>query len=200
MATDLAFDTVTPPHIVTPQQLAAMPNDKDFELVDGHLVERAMGNEAAWITSRLNSRIERHVEACQLGWVFGSEAGYRIDPHRPNLLRKPDISFVRHGRLPGGKPSKSYENLAPDLVVEVVSPNDTVAELEEKIEEYLSAGVQLIWIVNPSTETVRVHRADKSVTVLRESDRLGGEDILPGFDCAVMDIFQITPSSPQNPS
>jgi Uma2 family endonuclease len=125
MATDLATS------IITPEQLAAMPNRKDFELVDGHLVERKMGNKSNWIASELARLLGNYVRQHKLGWVFTSEAGFRLDPARPNNVRKPDVSFVRFGRLPDEEPAEAYEYLAPDLAGEVTSPGDTIHELEE---------------------------------------------------------------------
>ena len=81
--------------------------------------------------------------------------------------------------------------IAPNLAVEVVSPNDLVYEIDEKVEEYLEAGVELVWVVNPVTRTVRVHRADRPGVTLREMDELTGDDLLPGFRCRVSDLFQL---------
>lgn len=183
MATDLATE------IVTPDQLATMPNRKDFELIDGRLVERKMGNKANWIASQFARLLGNYVEQHNLGWVFTSEAGYRLDPKRPNLLRKPDVSFVRFGRLPNEEPAEAYDNLAPDWAIEVVSPGDTVLELEEKIEEYLSASVRLVWVINPDLRTVKVHLPDRSITEFRNGDELSAGEVIPGFRCKVTTLF-----------
>jgi len=130
-----------------------MSNDKDFELVDGRLVERNRGNRSDWVATKILRLLGDYVDDQDLGWVFGSEAGYRLDATRPKLVRKPDVSFVRKGRLPNEQPADGYDKLAPDLAIEVISPGDTVQELDEKIDEYLTAGVQLVWVVNPSLQT-----------------------------------------------
>jgi Uma2 family endonuclease len=183
MATDLA----TP--LITPEQLAAMPNDKDFELVDGRLVERKMGNKWNWIATKVAIVLSNFVISARLGWVFTAEAGFRLNPGRPNNVRKPDVSFVRFGRLPDEEPAEGYDYLAPDLVAEVISPGDTVRELEEKIDEYLQAGVRLVWILNPDNETVKVYRPDGTVVILRDGDELTGETVLSGFRCQVSELF-----------
>ena len=85
--------------------------------------------------------------------------------------------------------SEGHIGIAPDLAVEVVSPNDLAYEIDKKVEEYDTASVKLIWVVNPETKTVRVHRADGTVTVLREKDELDGENVVPGFRCRVGDLF-----------
>ena len=175
--------------IVTPDQLAAMPNRKDFELVDGRLVEKKMGNKANWIASNLARMLGNFVAEHNLGWVFTSEAGYRLDPERPNLLRKPDVSFVRFGRLPGEEPADAYDNLAPDWAIEVISPNDTVLELDEKLDEYLAAGVRLVWVINPDIRTVKVYRPGSAIDEYRNGDGLSGGDVIPEFQCSVSNLF-----------
>jgi len=183
MATDLAT------HVITPEQLAAMPNDKDFELVEGQLVERKMGNKSAWIALELAYHLRTFVRQHRLGWIFGAEAGYRLDPDRPAHVGKPDVSFIRFGRLPHERPADTYDNLAPDLAVEVISPNDTVIELEVKIEEYLQAGVRLVWVINPDLRTLAVYRPDRSGCVVRNGEEIDGEDVIPGFRFKLSNLF-----------
>ncbi|MBI3466041.1 MAG: Uma2 family endonuclease, partial [Planctomycetes bacterium] len=102
---------------------------------------------------------------------------------------KPDAAFIRFGRLPGEQLPIGYVRIAPDLAVEVTSPNELAEEVESKIDDYLAAGVRLLWIVNPTRRTVRIHRANGTIGWLREHDTLDGEDVLPGFRCAVRDLF-----------
>jgi Uma2 family endonuclease len=140
----------------------------------------------------LNQFVRQH----RLGWVFSSDTGYRLDPARTNHVRKPDASFVRSGRLPNDKPADTYDQLAPDLAIESVSPNDTVLELEEKIEEYLQAGVRLIWVINPDLRTVKIYRPGRPIQEVRSGDELSGEDVVPGFSCQVSDLFAALNSPP----
>jgi Uma2 family endonuclease len=105
------------------------------------------------------------------------------------------VSFVRFDRLPGGRLAKGHEKVIPDLAVEVVSPNDRAEEIEIKVGEYLRAGVQLVWIVHPETQTVQISRPDGSSQRLGASDELSGENILPGFRCLVGELFP--PMSPE---
>ena len=94
----------------------------------------------------------------RLGWAFNADNGYQCFPHDPGLVRRPDVSFVRYGRFPGGVLPKGWAKIPPDLAVEVVSPNDTAYELEEKLEDYQKVGVPLVWVIYPNSRTVRVHR------------------------------------------
>jgi Uma2 family endonuclease len=192
------METAFAAQIITPEQLAAMPNDKDFELVDGRLVERNMGNKAAWVALELAHYLRVYARQHRLGWVIGAEGGYRLDPSRPNHVRKPDVSFVRFGRLPNERPADTYDYLAPDLAVEVISPNDTVLELEEKIDEYLRAGVRLVWVINPDLRTLTVSRPDHTGTTIRNGDEIDGELVLPGFRCRLADLFAMPLPSQEN--
>jgi Uma2 family endonuclease len=183
MATDILTS------VITPEQFAALPDRKNFELVEGRLVERHMGNKASWVAFKLAMLLYESVKQHKLGWVFCGDTGFRLDPRRPNTVRKPDVAFVRIGRLPDEEPSDAYDQLAPDLAIESVSPNDTVRELEEKLEEYIDSGVRLIWVINPELRIIKVYRPDGSITQLKQGDTLSGENVVPGFQCKVLELF-----------
>ena len=173
----------------TPEDLLAMPDGKGYELVNGELVGHEMGMESNWVATRLASRIDRVCEARRAGWVLTAEAGYQCFPHDPGRVRKPDVSFIRQGRLPGGVLPKGWARIHPDLAVEVVSPNDLADELDEKLDDYEKAGVPLIWVIYLGSRTVMVYRADGTVGRLREEEELSGEDVIPGFRCRVREIL-----------
>jgi Uma2 family endonuclease len=134
----------------------------------------------------------------RLGWVLPEGVGYQCFPAAPNMVRRPDASFIRYGCLPGEQLPKGYIKIAPHLAIEVLSPKDLAYAVDEKIEEYLGAGVRLVWIVNPATRTVRIHRAIGPGTTLRTEDEISGEEIIPGFRCTVGDFFVIPQEA--NPS
>src|SRR5437762_2327476 len=120
----------------TPEDLLAMPDGKNYELVGGQLVERNMGVESSWVGGRLHSRLDRFCEEHGTGWALPADSGYQCFPHEPSLVRRPDVSFVRYGRFPSGSLPKGWAKIPPDLAVEVVSPNDRADEVEEKLEDY----------------------------------------------------------------
>lgn len=195
----------------TPEDLLAMPDGKNFELVDGRLVERHrtsrsaevedhMGFLADQIAVRLVQRLANFCDEHPQGWVLmPNSGGFQGFPGSPRRLRKPDVAFVRYGRFPGEQLPPGHAHLAPDLAAEVVSPNDTYEEVDEKIEEYLRAGVRLVWIISPKNHTIRVYRVNRSSHSLRENDELDGEDVVPGFRCPVRDLFpQPRPPSDDN--
>jgi Uma2 family endonuclease len=176
---------------LTADDLLALPDGKSYELVGGELVERPIGNQAVYVAGNIFFLLASFIRPRKLGLLFPAEAGYRCFRESTDHVRKPDISFIRAGRLPGNQPSPGYDTIPPDLVVEVLSPRDIATELDQKVEEYLRAGVRLVWVVNPDTRTVRIHRPDGSITGLHETDELSGEDVLPGFTCSVAALFEI---------
>ncbi len=181
--------TTTTEARTTPEELLAMPDGKSYELVDGQLVERHMGAKSSRVGIRLSSRLDRFCEEHDRGIVWPADNGYQCFPHAPGLVRKPDVSFVRSGRLPGDIEPDGWVRIPPDLVVEVVSPNDSASEIEERLADYRKVRVPLIWVIYPETRTARVHRADGSASDLLEGDDLFGEDIIPGFRCPLSEIL-----------
>src|SRR5262249_37670372 len=154
-----------------------------YELVDGRLVEHFMGMKASRIGGRLFGLLMNHCYAHPVGWAFPAETTYQCFPNHPKSVRKPDASFILLNRLPADQEPEGHCRIAPDLAAEVVSPNDTYYEVEQKVREYLEAGVRLVWVINPALRRVRVHRRDGTVTDLGENDELSGEGVVAGFRC-----------------
>jgi Uma2 family endonuclease len=173
---------------ITPDDLQSMPNAVDFELVNGNLVERHMGSESSAIALVIGSLLLAWAQR-QLAHVFTTDCGYQCFKDAPDKVRKPDVSVVVKGRLAGEKPPEGYVRIPPDLAVEVLSPGDLAYEIDEKVAEYLRAGGRLIWVVNPRTKTVRIHRPARAaagpISSLDATGRISGEDVLQGFECAV---------------
>ena len=123
--------------------------------------------------------------------MLPGDASYQFLPDRPNVVRKPDVSFIRPGRLPDERLPDGHIRLAPDLVAEVVSPNDLFYDVEEKIAEYRQGGVRLIWVLVPPTRNVLIRRLDGPAGEVREDGELSGEDVVPDFHCRVGDLFRL---------
>lgn len=176
--------------LVTADELLRLPDDgKRHELVRGEL--RTMppaGEEHGIIAHELARLVGNHVRPLGLGHVFAAETGFRIG-RDPDTVLAPDVAFVAASRFQARRPSTGFSNLVPDLVAEVVSPFDTAREVEEKVHDWLGAGVRLVWVVQPSIRSVTVYRALSEVRVLAENEPLDGADVLPGFRCAVRDLF-----------
>src|SRR5262249_22937975 len=151
------------------QELPSIP--KGFELIDGQLVEMKMGAMSGWVGLRLSHFLETHREATQCGWVFPCETAYRCFKSK-RTVRKPDVSFIRLGRLEGEKLPKGECKIPPDLAAEVVSPNDDYYGVVEKVEEYLAAGVRLVWVIDPQNRIAFVYRQDGTIARVRENQDL----------------------------
>jgi Uma2 family endonuclease len=173
----------------SPEDLLQMPDGERYELVDGQLVERDLGAESSFIAGETYGILRDYSKSHRSGWAFPEGTSYQCFPTMPEKVRRADASFIRAGRLPGEWPPKGHIKIAPDLAVEVVSPGDLAYEVDEKVEEYIGAGVALVWVVNPVYRTVRVYRGDGSGVILRADDELTGGDVLPGFRCKVSDLF-----------
>jgi Uma2 family endonuclease len=174
---------------LTPDDLLRMPDDgRVYELVDGRLVEKNIGTESSWIGGQIHVRLNREQER-GAGWALPAETGYTCFPDDLRKVRKPDASFIRYGRLTGERLPRGFCSIAPDIAAEVVSPNDLFSEVEDKVAEYLEAGVKLVWVANPDRRTIHVYRADGTISLLHEDDELTGEDVLPDFRCRVGDLF-----------
>lgn len=177
---------------LTAEDLLHHPNAAGFELVDGVLKERAMSGQSSAIGLRLGRLLDEFAELHQLGYVFGCDNSYQCFEETtfdPDRVRKPDVSFVAIDRLTQTQFEKGHFRICPDLAVEVVSPNEDSNELETKIEEYLAAGVKLVWIVYPVTKTVYVIRPDGTDSRLHVTDELSGESVIPGFRCPLAKVF-----------
>jgi Uma2 family endonuclease len=147
----------------------------------------------ALVAFELGGLIRDHCRAHTPARIFGADCGYQCFPGHPRTVRKPDVSLVHRERLSAEQLTEGFLTLPPDLAIEVVSPNDLAYEVEEKVREYLEAGVRLVWVVYPPTRRVHIHRGDGSLAVARPSDDLDGEDVVPGFRCRVDDLFPALP-------
>lgn len=173
----------------TPEDLLTMPDGKRFELVEGDLVETNVSTLSSWVGGRTFRLIANFAEDRGLGTAWPADCGLQCFADDPGRVRRPDVTFIGRDRYPIGKLSEGYLREVPDLVVEVISTNDSAKDVERKVGEYLDAGVRLLWVVSPEEQTVRVHRGDGSVAWLRRDGELLGEDVVPGFRCRVADLF-----------
>jgi len=185
--------TATPPAVITPDDLLRMPDGgKGFELVNGELKELNVSKESSHIAGEIYLRIKRFCDANQPAWVFPEGTSYRCFADDPGRVRRPDTSLIALARMTA---AQYYEDghcpIVPDLAVEVISPTDVADEVAGKIEEWLAAGVKLLWEVYPNTRTVRAHRPDTPITPFRNADTLTAPDLLPGFACPVADLFRL---------
>lgn len=161
--------------------------DKRTELVRGVLVVREpTGYRHGDVAARVTNLLMNHVIVHGLGRVLAAETGFKLAAD-PDTVRAPDVAFIRRERLPDPPPA-GYAAPAPDLVVEVLSPDDRPGEVLAKVADWLTAGTRLVWVVDPARRSARVYRADGSESFAGLDDRLDGEDVVPGFVCRLGEV------------
>lgn len=174
---------------MTADELLAMPEDGiRRELVEGELREMTPpGERHGDAVQNINRSLDAHVHARRLGRVR-PEIGYLLEAN-PDTVRAPDLSFVRTDRLSADGPAPGFYRGAPDLAIEVVSPNDRYNEVRTKVREYLAAGTAMVLVVDPEDQTVSVYRPERAPLELVEADVIDGQDVVPGWRLPVREIF-----------
>jgi Uma2 family endonuclease len=173
--------------VATEEDLLAMPQDgHKYELVDGEIRMSPAGDRHGVVAAQLVALLVPFVKHHRLGYVMTADAGFRLPSKN---VRCPDVSFVASGRFPDDKVPDDFGDLAPDLAVEVLSPHDRPRHVLDKIGEYLEAGVRLIWLIDPRHGRAVVYRSLSDVRGLGPDGLLDGEDVVPGFRCALRDIL-----------
>jgi Uma2 family endonuclease len=178
---------------MTEDELLRMPDDGNrYELIEGELRQMPpTGYEHGRSTGNLHSLIAYHVRLNKLGDVLAAETGFvvaRTADGRPTVIA-PDIAFVAKGRIPPGTNTFKFLELAPDLIVETLSPSDRTVDVEEKIALWLRAGVRLALVIDPAERSVTLYNANNETTALTDEVLLDLADVIPGFHCKVSDIF-----------
>lgn len=158
-----------------------------LELVDGEPRENPMSDLTSWLAGELFRRMANFAVDRGLGRVYPQETGISVWDDDPSRVRKPDAMFIRQSRLQPIGPG--WVTVAPDLAVEVVSPNDLAAGLELKLVDYTAAGIPLVWVIYPEARRAHVHRRGQPVEILDASGTLSGDDVLPGFSLSLAEFF-----------
>jgi len=190
------MQTVTPnpaiaSKIWTDEEFMALPDDgHHYEIINGELID--MGNSGAlhgYVCSTLVILLGGYVRQHNLGAMLDSSTAFKM---KNGNKRSPDIAFFAKERLQGMAVLPSgYLEGAPDLAVEVLSPDNTVEEIDDKLTEYFENGSRLVWVIHPTQHYVLVYRsAQEPDRLLKEKDSLDGEEVIPGFTLAIADLFQ----------
>jgi Uma2 family endonuclease len=179
-----------PPGSASEADLLAMsrhPRRRIWELVDGALVEKAMGIRESLLAMALGSYLRDFVIPRNLGIVSGADGMMRLFE---GLVRIPDVAFIAWASIPGRcVPQEPIPELAPDLAVEVLSEGNTVREMARKRREYFDAGVRLVWMIDPVERTVHVYTSSDVFVTLAVSESLDGGEVLPGFVLPLHELF-----------
>lgn len=173
---------------MTAEQLLGAPDLGRCELVRGELVMMSpAGYEHGVIAGEMYGHLFNFVKQSRLGVVTAAETGFQIG-HDPDTVRAPDVGFIRTERVPRVR-TRGFFVGAPDLAVEVVSPNDRAGEVSAKVQDWLAAGCRAVWIVDPNSQTISIYRGSRETALLTINDELTDDEILPGFRLPVVEVF-----------
>ena len=178
-----------PPAFMTADELlhTSIP-DKRVALVRGVLIVREpAGYRHGCVAMRLYDQLADHARSTGAGQVFASEIGFKLASD-PDTVRAPDVGFIRRERLPDPQ-TPGFPPLGPDLVVEVLSPDDRPGETLAKVGDWLEGGARLVWVIDPERRGARVYRQDGTETHLTGDEPLDGEDVVPGFSCPLSAVL-----------
>ena len=175
---------------MTAEQLFYMPSaNLRHELIAGELKTMSpAGYEHGVVGMTLGALLKQHVTAQQLGRMSDAQTGFVLT-RNPDTVRSADVAFVCRERILAGGVPKQFFPGPPDLAVEVVSPGDTVNEVDEKVEFWLAHGTKQVWVVSPKWRTVTVHRGGGDIRLLKGDETVAAGDLIPGFACQVNEIF-----------
>lgn len=174
----------------TDEEFMLLSDDEHrYELVDGELVNRGnSGMEHGYLACILTIKLGGFIQANKLGAICDSSTAFTL---KNGNKRSPDIAFIGRERLQGlSRPPQGFFQGAPDLVVEILSPGNTVQEIHSKIVEYFENGTRLLWKIDPNERCILVYHCPQPERLLRVGDWLEGEDVVPGFSMAVAELFE----------
>ena len=193
--------TTGPAARLTPDDLLKLPDEgQGFELVNGALKALNPNLLSSFVAGETYFQLWSHVGQRQLGWVSMVGASCRCFPDDETRVRRADAAFHRLDRLTAEQArAEGHCTVVPDLVVEVVSPNDLADEVNEKRIEWLEAGAQLVWVIHPVQQTIHAYRADGTVTLFRRTDTLTADPVLPDFRVPAADLFRL-PAAGSDPN
>jgi Uma2 family endonuclease len=183
-----------PPGTATKREMEAIRarTDRTCELIDGVLVEKAVGHYESMLAMLIGRRIGAYLDSHDLGTIAGADSMMELFPGH---VRAPDVCVVRWERYPEGSvPDDPIPPVAPNLVVEVLSRSNTPAEMRRKLHDYFTAGVELVWYIDPQTRTARAFTAEEQSTGFDEKGTLSGGEVLPGFELSLADVFNLRKS------
>lgn len=180
----------TDTRLVTADELLRIPDDgMRRELIHGEIkVMPPARQQHGRIALQIAASLLQHVQDHQLGRVYAAETGFKLASD-PDHVRAPDAAFVSRARVAAVGDVEGFFPGAPDLAVQVVSPGDTFAEVEDKVFDWLEAGTRAVIVVNPKKRSVTLYRSFDEVRVLGERDTLSIPDVVPGWAVAVSALF-----------
>jgi len=175
------------PKLMTGEELLELGDVGPAELIEGVLTPMSPTQGLhGWIVMELARRLGNFNAEQRVGWVLGAESGF-ITRRSPDTIRGMDVAFISRKRLPAL--TSGFLDVAPELIIEVVSPTDRWADIRTKIAEYFQAGVEQVWIVEPDAQKLLIYRTATEFTELRDDDIVQGDGVLSGFQMSLAELF-----------
>jgi Uma2 family endonuclease len=169
------------------QAEVAYATDQEYEVVNGILEAKEMaGARHGGITARLLTKLGAYLEVEGIGDLYTPDTTFIIGKNE----RLPDIGFVSAERIPEDGEPEGIWQIAPDLAIEVISPNDFYEKVKQKLRDYFAAGVREVWVISPEHKQVEIYHSPTQSDILNEDSELTSEALLPGFRCQVSELFQ----------
>jgi Uma2 family endonuclease len=169
------------PVLITAEELReCSPPNTRTELVRGRIIVREPGGwEHGAVAARALGELYQFLKTSSLGTAFAAETGFTL-ARNPDTVRAPDVAFIRRKRMPS-TPPRGFAEMAPDLAIEVLSPDARRGEVAAKIADWLDAGAVAVWIVDPMRRVGQIHRAGGEVLLVRLGEAFSDDELLPGF-------------------
>jgi len=181
----------TAPRLLTAEEFANEPQPEDGsqqELLNGVIVTMPPPSfYHGRCCNRIGKKLGNYADDHSLGFVTNNDSGVILS-RNPDTVRGPDVAYWSTTTLPE-PPREGYPTVVPDLAVEVLSPSDVFTAVQRKVQQYLRAGVRLVWILVPEDRSVTVFRTGREPLLLANGDTIDGEDVLPGFTSLVAELF-----------
>ncbi|MBX3055478.1 MAG: Uma2 family endonuclease [Anaerolineae bacterium] len=188
VATPTKLPPQVSPKLITGEELYAMGDIGPSELVKGEIKYlMPTGHPHGYIENIIGALLYIYSKTHPIGRALSGEVGI-YTRRNPDTVRAADVAFISHKRLAQAQ-TEGYLNVAPELVVEIMSPTNTWSEVQKKLAEYFAVGVLMVWVVDPQLEQIHVYRSPEQMKLLRKEDRLVGDDVLPGFQVELTEIF-----------
>ncbi len=175
--------------LLTGDDLLAMGDIGPSELIEGRLVRMSpTGGKHAIIEVNFAQHLKVFAVKHRLGKVMSGEVGIYVR-RNPDTIRAADVAYISNERYARWRKT-GYLDVAPDLIVEILSPDDRWTDVTQKLREYFGTGVRLVWVADPEARMVYAYRSSTDVREFKETDTLTGDDVLPGFNLIVADLFE----------
>lgn len=174
--------------------------DRLFELRRGEVIEMSRPKRPHGIvTSNIATELTLYARQVRKGYVLSNDTGVVLE-ETPGTVVGPDVAYCIEQVKAYDEVEPTWVEVPPVLAVEVLSPSDKMSQVNEKVADYIKAGVKVVWLADPELKSLTVYRPASHHIVLKSADELTGGDDLPGFMCKVADFFRLPGEEPQPPA